>query len=185
MRFLIALVVLLAALGVLNLLLTFGLVRRLREHTKLLNTLYEFVGVEAGIDPERAGIVPGETVGEFQTTTVDGEPVGRDDLAPATVVAFLAATCDSCHEQLPDLLTYARERGRQRVLAVVDGAGGDPTDLVERLNAAVRVVLADPESSIGSAFRIRSFPRFFVLGADGTLAAVARTVSRLPADISA
>src|SRR3954468_18824844 len=148
MPFLIALVVLLTALGVLNLLLTVALVRRLREHTKLLDALYELVGVEPGISPDRTGIVPGETVGDFRTTTVDGEPVGRDDLAPATVVAFLAATCDSCHEQLPDLLTYARERGRQRVLAVVDGAGGDPTELVERLNAAARVVLADPESLI-------------------------------------
>ena len=57
--------VLLAALGVLNLLLTFGLVRRLREHTKLLNTLYEFVGVEPGIDPERAGIGPARLGGQL------------------------------------------------------------------------------------------------------------------------
>jgi hypothetical protein len=164
-------VVLLGLLSALNLLLSFGLVRRLREHTKLIDAMYE-----------TADSTPA-AVGDFRVTTVDGAALGRDDLAPATVVAFLAPGCQGCHEQLPALLDWARGQDRQRVVAVVDGRGDDPADLVAPLRGVARVVV--DTGAVASAFGVRSYPRFCVLGPDASLFTVASTVARLPVGAAA
>ncbi|MFR9780124.1 hypothetical protein ACL02O_29220 [Micromonospora sp. MS34] len=74
MTYLVTALVVVAALCLFNLLLSFGMIRRLRQHTELLNRpLHE--------PAERDLVRPvGSTVGEFATTTVDGEPVSRDSV---------------------------------------------------------------------------------------------------------
>jgi hypothetical protein len=168
------LVVFVGALSALNLLLAFGLIRRLREHAALIDAVYEYVAEK-----------PGGAVGDFRVTTVDGEPLGRDDLVPSTVVAFLAVDCKSCHEQLPHLLAWARGQDRERLVAVVDGRGGDPADLVTRLLPVARVVVDGQRAPVAGAFGVRSYPQFCVLGPDATVSAVAATMSRLPVGAAA
>jgi len=178
MPLLVVAVALVGALCVLNLLLSFGVIRRLREHTKLIDAVYEFVGSTPGTGSD--GPAAGDTVADFRATTTGGEPVARDDLAPSTVVAFLAADCQGCHEQLPDFLAWARGQDRQRVLAVVNGHGSAADALVEQLTPAARVVLEDEKPPVAGAFGVRSYPQFCVLGPDARLSAVVSAVSRLP-----
>src|SRR5512139_3615416 len=109
MPILVAAVVVLGAVTVLNLLLTIGIVRRLRANASAAGRSTPFA--------LRAGAAIGE--GEVMDTT--GEPVRAGGLSGA--VAFLSADCAACHDQLPGLVDYARREGRDQVLVVV--AGGD------------------------------------------------------------
>lgn len=180
MPYLIAIVVLVGALCLLDLVLTLGVVRRLREQTKLIDALYEAVGtgVLAGAGD---GLPVGEVVGDFDATTVDGARVTRDLLPEATVVAFLSPDCQGCHEQLPEVAAWAADQDRSRVLAVVDGRSGDPAHLVTTLSPVAQVVVEAAPSGIANAFRVQSFPTFFQVAAGGKLLARAPRISRLPA----
>ncbi len=90
-------VVLFGALSVLNLLLLFGVLRRLRE------------GV--GSRPQPGGAVPGPpmapvgTIVQGTTASWDGE----------TLVGFFTPGCGPCEQQLPAFIEYARSaNGRWR-----------------------------------------------------------------------
>ncbi|OKI81715.1 hypothetical protein [Micromonospora sp. CB01531] len=187
MPYLIAALLLVGALGALNLLLALGVIRRLREHTKLLDALYEYVGATRTAAPGEGARGPsaGDVVGEFTATTVDGLPLAPDLLATPTVVAFLSPDCGGCREQLPELLDWARGQDRQRVLAVVDGRSGDPADLVEALNPVAQVVVEAVDGPVANAFRVQAYPLFCVLGEGGVLTAVLPRVSRLPVGTAA
>ncbi|MEV1243621.1 TlpA family protein disulfide reductase [Nonomuraea sp. NPDC050022] len=180
MPYLIAIVVLVGALCLLDLLLTLGVIRRLREQTKLIDALYEAVGtgVLAGADN---GLPVGEVVGDFDATTVDGTRVARDLLPEGTVVAFMSPDCQGCHEQLPEVVSWAAGQDRSRVLAVVDGRSGDPASLVTKLSPVAQVIVEEAPSGVANAFRVQSFPTFFQVAEGGKLLARAPRISRLPA----
>ncbi|MFG1656826.1 hypothetical protein ACGFIY_09895 [Micromonospora chersina] len=182
MPYLIAALLLVGALGALNLLLALGVIRRLREHTKLLDALYEYVGATRTVGPgtDARGPSAGDVVGDFTATTVDGLPVARDLLAGPTVVAFLSPDCRGCREQLPELLAWARGQDRQRVLAVVNGRSGDPAELVAALDPVAQVVVETARTPVADAFRVQAYPLFCVLGEGGVLTAVLPRVSGLP-----
>jgi hypothetical protein len=172
-------VVLVGALGLLNLLLTFGVVRRLREYTVVLETLRAHGG------PGRPVLVgdipaPGAQVGEFTAITVDGEPVSRDSLGGSTAVVFMAAACKECRAQLPELVSWAGSQDRDRVLVVIDSDGLDTSDLVEPLSPVVRVIVERPDRPVINAFGVTAFPGSCVVN-DGTVVASAVSFTELPA----
>lgn len=131
MPFVVAALVLLGLLCLVNLLLTVGILRRMRAQAA------------AGSGPLFA-LRPGSAVGEFAATTTDGEPLTTATLDGT--VAFFSADCPACHDTLPDFLAYAREQGRDRVLAVV---GGDDADTVRALAEVARVVAGGPRRRPG------------------------------------
>jgi hypothetical protein len=182
---LIAIAVLVGILCLACLLLTLAVVRRLREHTKLIDALYEAVDL-GGLGGAASGGVPvGELVGDFAATTVDGGRVSRDVLPEGTVVAFLSPDCAGCHEQLPELASWAAGQDRSRVLAVVDGRSGDPAPLVSTLSPVAQVIVEDAPAQVADAFKIQSFPTFCQVGAGGRVLATVRRISRLPAGSAA
>ncbi|GAA3453582.1 peroxiredoxin family protein [Dactylosporangium matsuzakiense] len=180
MPVLIVAVALVGALCLLNLLFALGVIRRLREQTKLIDALYEVVGDMPDAGAGGAGPAAGDTVADFRATTTAGEPVARDDLAAASVVAFLAADCKGCHEQLPGFLAWARDQDRGRVLAVVNTDGADPRAFVEQLTPVARVVLEGAKPAVARAFNVTSYPQFVVVGPGATVAEVIHAASRLP-----
>src|SRR6185369_5844033 len=96
-----AAVVIFGVLTVLNLILTLGVLKRLREQSELLAA----GGTSQVADPIlRAGEVPAD----FAGTTVDGEPVTRDGFTGARLVAFLSPACSICEGQIPGLMDTAR-----------------------------------------------------------------------------
>jgi thiol-disulfide isomerase/thioredoxin len=172
MPYLIAAVVIVGMLCVLNLLLTYGVVRRLREHGELLAQ-----GPPAVPNPM---IDAGSVVGAFIAITVDGDELIADDLAPGTLVGFFSLGCSGCLLELPRFVDAAAAHpgGPDRVLAVVIGAEEDAAEQVAVLSSRARVVVAPPEAEIEEAFGVKGFPAFALLGegrvvtASGMLTAV-------------
>ncbi|WP_433442522.1 hypothetical protein [Nonomuraea sp. CA-141351] len=177
MPYLIAVVALVGALCLVDLVLTLGVVRRLREHTKLLDALYEAVDLMGG--PLGGGqLSPGDVAGDFEATTVDGTRLTRDLLPDGTVVAFLSPDCSGCHEKLPAFASWAAGQDRSRVLAVVDNRSGDPAEMVTTLKPVAQVIV---DSAVSNAFGVQSFPTFLQVATGGKLLAAAPEISRLPA----
>jgi thiol-disulfide isomerase/thioredoxin len=157
MLYLTSAVVLVGTLCALDLILTLGVIKRLREHTELLTR-------QAGGAPS---IEMGEAVGRFATTTVDGETLTPELVADDTVVAFFSTTCAPCRAKLPRFAEAVRERpgGRERVLAVV--AGDDADSFVSQLNPVARVVTEGTDGAVGSAFKVQVYPLLLVAGREG------------------
>jgi thiol-disulfide isomerase/thioredoxin len=173
--YLVASVLVLAVLVLLDLVLTLGVVRRLREHTELL--------ADRSAGPPPAAMPPvGTTVGDFAATTTDGEPVSRDLLAGETVVCFFAPGCGPCREQAPAFVEYAGAvtGGRRQVLAVVLGEGEEVLEMAGQLDAVARVVVEPPGGPLSNAFHITSFPAMGLVDDTGTVIADRLPLPALP-----
>jgi hypothetical protein len=185
MPYLVAAVVLLGAAVAVNLLLTVGLVRRLREHAEKLRTMASRTATPPpGYTAAGALRLPtvGATIDEFAATTLDGEPVSRELLAGHTLVAFVAPNCTSCVERLPELVAYAAARpgGRAHVLAVVAGEDHRTTAIVERLKDVARIIVEEPEGELQRAFSVGVFPALCVVDQNGVVVASGVSVDTLP-----
>ncbi|MFC5180503.1 peroxiredoxin family protein [Actinomadura harenae] len=169
MPYLVAAVVLFGVLSVLNLLLTFGILRRMRADAA--------AGPQA---PAGAGdmfaLKPGATVPDFQAVTTRDEPVTRE--SAAGVVAFFSADCDGCHDLLPSFLERAGALGRENVLAVF---GGDEPETVAELEKVARVVQADRDGgAVSRAFQNEWTPALYLLGEDGRITGSGARMHELP-----
>lgn len=162
MAVLIAAVALVGVLCVLDLLLTVGVIRRLREHTELLSVLHTAV-------PAPVGVGVGEEIGEFTASTVDGETLRRDLLAGETLIGFFSLDCPACKEKLPSFLKLAQEMpgGRDQVLAAVVGEDDRAAEMAASLNGAARVVVEGYGGGLQKAFQVRGYPAVLKIGADG------------------
>jgi len=173
MSVLIAVVALFCVLGVVNLLLCIGIIRRLREHTELLGAQS---GSAAARPPMRA---VGEVVGPFEANTVDGTAVGSALLTDTTVVGVFSPGCGPCKERLPLFIEHAATRDRDRVLAVVAGSQEDSADYVAQLTPVALVVREDDGGPVTTALGVQGFPSFALLDADGTVLASGITLDAL------
>jgi hypothetical protein len=167
MPYLVVAVVLVALLGLVNLVLTLALIRRLRAQDTFR--------------PEHAGppttLGPGAEIGDFTTTTVDGEPVTPADLTG--LVGFFSAGCKPCHDLLPSFVEHAKGRAREQVLAVVTG---DDRDTVEALAPVARVVAEDYDGTVTTAFQNAWTPALYVIDADHRVVATGGRLEHLPAE---
>lgn len=174
MPYLIAAVVLATALGLLNLVLTLAVLRRLRE------------AAARERDAASGVIGAGRTPGDFAATDTDGRGVGRADLTGRVLVGFFSTTCAACVEELPRFLTRAGDMagGRERVLAVVHGDRPAADEMARRLADVARVVVEDPDGPVGGAFDVRAFPSWCLLD-DGVVRETGTGTSPVPATASA
>ena len=174
MVYLVAAVVLVGALGLTNLVLTLGVIRRLREHTELL----------ANRVPPGPSIRPaGETADDFTTTTVDGRTFRRGDFADGTLMGFFSPGCSACAKQLAQFLELAASwpGGPERTVAVVMGAAESSRALCEELGQVVGTVVREGEEPLVSlAFGVTAFPAYAVVDAGGVVAAGALNMEALP-----
>ena len=173
MPILIAAVTLVGCLCLLDLLLTFGVIRRLREHTALLS------GGGPGA-PEPVGLLAGEPPAAFTALTTDGEPVrGPSGLR---IVAFFSSRCSACPEKVPPFADYlnAHGIGPDSVLAVSVGPGDTPAPFMRGLAGAAKVCVEEEDGDIGGAFKVRAYPAFVLLDADGAVAVSGHDPAALP-----
>lgn len=165
MAYLTAAVILVGVLCLLNLVLTLGVIRRLREHSEQLSA--------AGGAGPKPILSAGEPIGEFEATTADGAVVSRSTLldGESHLVGFFSVNCQFCKEQLPRFVEYARgvAGGRQRVLAVVVD-DGDTSELVSALDPVARLVLEPHDGPLATAFGVTGSPAFCRVAEDGTVA---------------
>ncbi|WP_112238824.1 TlpA family protein disulfide reductase [Kribbella monticola] len=165
MPYLTVAVVLLAVLGMLNLLLTLAIIRRMRT----MNPVQ--------LPPEPLPI--GSAIRPFTAATIDGQTLSEHDLRGGqTLVGYFSPGCPPCEAALPRFVTYAAGLDRERVLAViVDGTAADAAD---DLAAVARVVVASERDSVVDALSAHGYPAVFLLDEDGRVAAADTTVEGLP-----
>jgi hypothetical protein len=162
MPVLIGAVVIVGALCLLDLLLTFGVIRRLREHTEML------ARSQPG-DLGAIGLTAGESPGTFAATDRDGAAVrGPSGLR---VVAVFSTSCSICPKRAPAFVDYVRQHlvGRDEVLAVVVGQSAESVPYLADLADVARVCTESAGGPIGRAFAVRGYPAFFALDAAGTV----------------
>jgi hypothetical protein len=165
MTIVIAAMSLVGILAALNLILTLGVIRRLREHTGQLNRL----------SPAEQGpliLSPGERPAEFRATTIDGREVTRAGLPSPALVGFFSPDCGPCKEWLPRF-TEAAAASTGRTLAVVvamSGAADAEVDAeVAGLRGVADVVVEEPDGPVQQAFLVRGWPAMCRLSETGTV----------------
>ena len=167
-------VALVAVLCLVDLVLTLGVVRRLRDHSERLALLQGF-----GSD-EDALRKPGGVVDPFIATSTTGETVSLDDLAEPALVGFFAPDCPSCEEKLPSFVSYARAfpGGKDRTFAIIAGESGG-VKYRTALSEVAAVVVERELGPVQKAFGTSGFPAFAVV-VDGVLAQSTQDIADLP-----
>lgn len=166
MPYLVTLVVLVGVLCLVNLVLTVGVIRRLREHSEALAASSEQEQNRRAILPE------GEVAEPFEAVSTDGGVVSRDRLEEPTLVGFFSPGCSACHEALPDFLALAARfpGGPEQVLAVILNETGEPdgSDAQrESLEPVARVVVEKLGGPVSSALHVQALPSFGLMGPGG------------------
>ncbi|NEA34324.1 thioredoxin-like domain-containing protein [Streptomyces sp. SID13031] len=168
MPVLVAVLIVVGVVSMVNLLLTFGVIGRLREHTEKLSAWP--LGTAAD-----STLAVGDSPGDFAATTTEDEAFDRTSLLGGQVVGFFSPNCDSCKDLVPKFVEHAATtaRGKGRVLAVVvvDNDEGAAESLVRSLEPVARVVTERIGGAISSAFKVSGFPAVYVLDNSGTVAA--------------
>src|SRR4051794_3660234 len=85
---------------VLNLVLTFGVIRKLREHDTLI------AGAASDHGHAEATAPPGATVAAVSATTVDGRRVSSPSADGTLLVGFFSPDCRPCEETIPEFIRY-------------------------------------------------------------------------------
>jgi hypothetical protein len=168
MAILYSVVAVVGLIAALDLLLTVGVIRRLREHTDILAGR----GTADG-PPPSVMLGPDETVRPFAAADIAGEAITEDVFrAGPTLVGVFAQGCSSCEERLPHFLDYARQRDTDQVLSIVIGDAAHDSRHVRELQEVGRVVVEDrPGAPMSTALGVKGYPAFAVVGTDGTVRA--------------
>ncbi len=165
-----------------NIALTLALVRRQNEQGRLLAQVVSDRGEPAALD-----VLPGDRIGDFAATTVDGREMSRTHLQGSTLVAFMAPGCPSCEYSLPEFVSRAAAapRGRDQVLAVVLGTSLGAGKMCEMLTPVAQVLTEEQERGpLARAFGVAALPAFALLSGD-TVVASYPLADRIPDAIPA
>jgi hypothetical protein len=196
MGYLSAAVILVAALGVFNLLISLRLIRRLRE-----------AGGIPGRLPGRPVVLTaavGQKIGEFTATTTAGQAISDRSLNQLTLAGFFSTSCPSCRERAPEFLRYAATFPGDVVAVVVGpvvagpvvagpvvagpvvaGGDGETADLAGRLTAAGNVVVEAPDGPMVTAFEVGGYPALCVVDPHGRIIGSGTKIRDLPALVPA
>ena len=166
MSYLVGGVIVAVALTVLNLVLTFGVIRRLREHTELLSE-------RSTVGPPDLMLGVGQAPDTFVATTTEDEQIRPETFVGEQLIGFFSPSCQPCREKAPLFVERAAAAGRTRALAVVVGGPDEVGELVTLFEPAARVVVESTmgTGSITHAFKVKGFPAICVLDGNGVVTA--------------
>jgi cytochrome oxidase Cu insertion factor (SCO1/SenC/PrrC family) len=177
MPVLVAAVAVVGVLCVLDLLLTFGVIRRLREHTELITRI-------SAPDVPVISLTTGESPSAFSAITMNGTPVTGP--AGLRTVAFLSTTCSVCPGRVAPFMQYLIDHriGKQDVLAVVVGLDDDRPSYTDQLAKVAQVSPARHNDELTKAFKVVGYPAFCLLGTDGAVLATTHDPALLPVPVA-
>lgn len=173
MPVLIAAVAIVGALCLIDLLLTFGVVRRLREHTEMITRI-------SVPEVPVIGLTAGESPAEFSAVTVRGTSVNGP--AGLRLAAFFSSSCSMCPERVPPFVQYLAEHqiAPEHALAVVLGSPDEPPPYLDQLAEVTLACAHGQDSDVAKAFKAVGFPAFCLLDADGAVLATSYDPAMLP-----
>jgi hypothetical protein len=177
MSYLAATVVILAVVCVLNLILTVAVIRRLREHTTILEQARRPADL----------LTVGTSVAGVEATAIDGAAVDDEWLREGRkLIALMSSTCSHCLDELGNAADFARAMpgGPASVLAVVSGLDGHGTELVDGLRGVATVVHEPEDGPATTAFSASAFPAFYLV-VDGQIRNAGHRVADLRAPAGA
>jgi hypothetical protein len=171
-------VIVVGALCLTNLVLVFGIIRRLREHTALLSE-------QAHAELPVTGLGTGDTPPPFTVTTAEGRIASGP--AGLRLVAFFSTRCSLCPKRVPAFADYVRENriDRDGVLAVVLGEADEPVPYLEQLETVAQTWREPENGQLAKAFQVSGYPAFCLLDADGAVLASGYDPAALPAPVAA
>jgi thiol-disulfide isomerase/thioredoxin len=164
MSVLTAAVVLVGVLCVLDLVLSFGIIRRLRAQNEVLRDLRE---KQAAAEPDIM-LPAGSAVGPLSDVDVAGALVG-----------FFSPGCEPCKERMPQFIEYATRHGG-KVIAVAAGGAEETADMVVRLGEVAEVFVEEIGGPLHNAFGATGYPAVGLVDASGTVVASGWEMSALP-----
>jgi hypothetical protein len=175
MPYLVGAVVFVGALCLLDLVLTLGVIRRLRA-------MSASQADDHGLDVSVSTLEPGRPAGPFTAeTTTPGITVSGP--AGLRLVAFFSTHCSLCPKRAPSFVSYVRANGlrAEDVLAIVTCVDGDMSGAtyLDDVAAVTRVCTEEPDGPVATAFQVTGFPAFCLLEPDGTV----RQTTYDPADL--
>jgi thiol-disulfide isomerase/thioredoxin len=172
MPYLTAAVILLALLSVGHMLITLGLVRRIRTMAS------ETASTPATPPTLAIGAVPAD----FAATSDEGRVFDRTALAgDRSLVGFFSVTCEPCKENAPRFAEYANAFGPGRVLAVIqDDDGAQAREFRQRYLPGVDTAVEGTNGPLARAFSVEAFPTMYILDAEGRVETSAFSTTRLP-----
>lgn len=177
-----AAVAVLGALCLVNLVLCIGIVRRLREHTEILDARFGDDAAGGGSQVMRSA---GSKVDEFATATVDGTSVSRAALVGTTTVGIFSPGCVPCQEAMPTFIEQAADRGRNQVIAVVVGDPEESADYIARLAPVAQVVREEYGGPVTKALGVTGFPAFALVDAEGLVITSGTRITALALPVTA
>ncbi|MBD0746627.1 hypothetical protein [Streptomyces sp. CBMA152] len=170
-----AAVVVLTVLCLLNLTITLGVVRRLREQS----------AQRPGHDeetPESGRLQPGTEIAEFSVSATDGTVLSRAGLEDTTLIGVFSPECPPCVDAVPEFVAYARAMsgGRERALARVLAKGEAGAGMVDQLLDVAAVVKGADADTVMAALAARALPTVYLVDRHGKVLASGSRATRLP-----
>ncbi len=172
----VAALIVVGLLCLLDLLVTFGVIRRLRQHAELLRDH------QMPADHPVIGLATGQAPEPFTTVTADGSAV----VGPAglRLVGFFSAGCSACPERVAPFAAYLRTShiAREEALAVLLVAEDmAPPAYLGTLAAVAQVSVQPLDSEVARAFAVSGYPAFCLLDGDGAVLTSGYDPATLPA----
>jgi peroxiredoxin len=162
-----------------NLALTFALLRRVRRHGEQL-ARFPFKMFDSAMMGD--GLRAGSKVPDLKVRTVSGETRSLAGTGGThSVIGFFSVGCPSCEKQLPEFKEYARTipGGVSQVLAVISGNEAAAAGFARELEGVAEVVLEPHRGSVQQAMSVSTFPALYLLDAGGQVQIFGRSVQRL------
>lgn len=160
----------------LNLLLTRGVIRRLREHDRRLDI------AESGAPLGEPEPTVGAPVPMFTATTTDHGKVSHGAFADGrTFVGFFSTSCQPCLRQLRQFADLVGSSGQDDALFVINDDGEAPETLealLDEAEGAGRVILEAQLGPTTTAFGVHRMPTLLAID-DGTVTANCRSTAEL------
>jgi hypothetical protein len=179
MWYLTAAVAFVGALCVVDLILSLGIIRRLREHTAELEKLTHGGGGPPGMTTMETGTA----VGDFTATTTGGTIVRREQPDESQrLFAFMSPGCGACKDQLPGFIAYtAGFSGTVTVVIHTDEDSDDATTTyaTRQLAGVAEVVIEPREGVLGKAFRVDGYPTWYLIDPEGMILASGFAIDRI------
>lgn len=163
-------VALFAALSLINLLLTLGLVRRVRQAQGMSPQSSAGHAQPAGSNLPVPGISPGAPLPL-------GDHLGYDGRRPL-LVGFFSSGCKACPDHIEPFRAYARDFPGD-VVAVLDGQDA-PAKYAPGLGADIRTISnVTKTGTVSNAIDLHAWPSFIVVDGTGRVHSTALSVSAL------